>query len=146
MRNLPKKAYPVVLPMVLPMVKSALDENEETLGEVAQDVERLGYSKAAATIEQFMFDVGNYRAFPKSHWRRIRTRNMVERVNVEIKRRSRVVGAFPSPDSVIRLICSILMDVNEDWITGKRYLNMSEFEDQRLESGVSTCPVKMCVE
>jgi putative transposase len=109
-------------------------------------LDRRGYSKAADTIERFLFDVGNYRAFPKSHWKRIRTTNMVERVNKEIKRRSKVVGAFPSSDSVMRLIGSILMDTNEDWITGNRYLNMSEFEVQDQESGLSVCPVNICVE
>ena len=93
-----------------------------------------------------MFDVGNYRAFPKAHWKRIRTTNMVERINVEIKRRSKVVGAFPSQDSVTRLIGSILMDMNEDWITSKRYLNMSEFEGIRLESGLITCAETSSVE
>ena len=124
MRNLPKSAYPIVIPMI----KAALDGNEDDLGLVAEEVERMGYSKAARTIEVFRFDVGNYRAFPKSHWKRIRTTNMVERVNVEIKRRSKVVGAFPNQDSVIRLIGSILMDMNEEWITSKRYLDMSEVE------------------
>jgi len=141
MKNLPKKAYPVVIPMV----KKCLNGNEEMLGDVACEVERLGYSKAAATIEQFMFDVGNYRAFPKKHWKRIRTTNMVERVNAEIKRRGKVVGAFPSQDSAIRLIVSVMMDINEEWITGKRYLDMSEFEEQRLESRLPNCPAKIGV-
>jgi len=142
MRNLPKKAYP----LVVPMIKEKLNGDEDELGVVAQELDKMGYTKGADTIERFMFDVGNYRAFPKSHWKRIRTTNMVERVNVEIKRRSKVVGAFPSPDSVIRLIGSILMDMNEEWITGNRYLNMSEFEIQVPESKLSICPVDISVE
>ena len=142
MRNLPKKAYP----LVVPMIKEKLNGDEDELGVVAQELDKMGYTKAADTIERFLFDVGNYRAFPKSHWKRIRTTNMVERVNVEIKRRSKVVGAFPSPDSVIRLIGSILMDMNEEWITGNRYLNMSEFEVQVPESKLSFCPVDISVE
>jgi len=142
MRNLPKKA----IPLVLPMIKEKLNGDEDELGFVAQELDRRGYSKAADTIERFLFDVGNYRAFPKSHWKRIRTTNMVERVNTEIKRRSKVVGAFPSSDSAMRLIGSILMDTNEDWITGNRYLNMSEFEVLDQESGLSVCPVNICVE
>jgi transposase-like protein len=142
MRNLPKKAYP----LVVPMIKEKLNGDEDELGVVAQELDKMGYLKAADTIERFLFDVGNYRAFPKSHWKRIRTTNMVERVNVEIKRRSKVVGAFPSPDSVIRLIGSILMDMNEEWITGNRYLNMSEFEVQVPESKLSFCPVDISAE
>lgn len=63
----------------------------------------------------------NFKAFPKSHWKRIRTTNGIERINKELKRRSRVVGAFPNSDSLLRLAVSILIDVNEDWITGRRY-------------------------
>lgn len=53
--------------------------------------------------------------------------NLMERVNKEIKRRSRVVGAFPSEESLIRLIGSIIMDINEDWVTGIRYLIMDPY-------------------
>jgi len=142
MRNLPRKAIPVVLPMI----KEKLNGGEDELGLVAQELDRMGYIKAADTIERYMFDVGNYRAFPPSHWKRIRTTNMVERINVEIKRRSKVVGAFPSHDSVIRLIGSILMNINEEWITGNRYLNMSEFECQRQETELAICPATNSVE
>ena len=141
MRNIPRKA----IPLVLPMVKEKLNGDEDELGLVAQDLDKRGYSKAADTIERFLFDVGNYRAFPKCHWKRIRTTNMVERVNAGMKRRSKVVGAFPSPESVIRLIGSILMNTNEEWIAGNRYLNMNE-------SGVPQpddewiCPVTISVE
>ena len=48
----------------------------------------------------------------------------MERVNKEIKRRTRVIGAFPSDESLIRLIGSIMMDINEEWVTGKRYLTI----------------------
>ena len=58
----------------------------------------------------------------------------------------KVVGAFPSPDSVIRLIGSILMDMNEEWITGNCYLNLSEFEVQVPESKLSFCPVDISAE
>ena len=68
---------------------------------------------------------------------------MVERVNAEIKRRTKVVGAFPSPESLLRLVGSILMDINEDWLTGNRYLNMAEFLDahgSKMNSGVESAP------
>jgi len=48
----------------------------------------------------------------------------LERINKELKRRSRVVGAFPSDKSLMRLAGCILMDINEDWITGGKYLTM----------------------
>jgi len=114
------------------LVKSALNGNEDRLSDVAEKLERMGFQKAADTVELFMFDVGNYRDFPIEHWKRIRTTNMVERVNAEIKRRTKVVAAFPSPGSLMRLVGSILIDINEEWVTGNRYLNMAEFLDKQI--------------
>jgi len=62
--------------------------------------------------------------FPESHRRRIRTSNMLERVNQEIKRRTRVVRIFPNPSSCLRLVSAILMETDEDWETGRIYLNI----------------------
>lgn len=64
----------------------------------------------------------NYRAFPPEHWKKIRTTNLLERVHKEIKRRTRTVGAFTNDASLLRLAVSILIDINEEWITGNRYL------------------------
>ena len=118
---------------VIALVKSALNGYEDRLSEVADNLEHRGFQKAADTVERFMFDVGNYRDFPIEHWKRIRTTNMVERVNAEIKRRTKVVAAFPSSESLLRLIGSILIDKNEDWVTGYRYLAMAEFLDGQSE-------------
>jgi transposase-like protein len=71
-----------------------------------------------------MFGLFNYKDYPRNHWRRIRTTNMMERLNKELKRRSKVVGAFPNDDSLLRLVVSILMNINEEWITLRRYLTM----------------------
>ena len=68
----------------------------------------------------------NYKSFPKAHWKRIRTTNMIERVHKEIKRRTKVVGAFPNEESLMRLVGSILFDINEEWITGRKYLSMEK--------------------
>jgi transposase-like protein len=51
---------------------------------------------------------------------------MVERVNSELKRRTKVVGVFPNEESLLRLVGSILMDINEEWVTGRRYLTMEK--------------------
>jgi len=51
---------------------------------------------------------------------------MMERTNKEIKRRSKVVGSLPNQESVFRLVVSILIDINEEWITGNKYLTMEQ--------------------
>jgi putative transposase len=63
-------------------------------------------------------------AFPRSHWRRLRTSNLVERLSQEIKRRTRVAGLFPNEASLLRLVTAVLMEISEEWETEKIYLRM----------------------
>ncbi|NLX49755.1 MAG: IS256 family transposase, partial [Methanospirillum sp.] len=92
----------------------------------SDDLAGRGYTRAATTIERFLPWLQNYTAFPKEHWNRIRTTNGMERINKELKRRTRVMGAFPSEHALLRSAGSILRDINEEWVTGKRYLSMEE--------------------
>ena len=64
-------------------------------------------------------------AFPVEHQRRLRTTNLSERVNRELKRRTRVVGIFPNGASLERLATAILIEIDEDWQSGVRYLTFS---------------------
>ena len=59
---------------------------------------------------------------PASHRRRLRTANMLERLNRELKRRTRVATLFPNEASLLRLVTAVLMEVSEEWETGKRYV------------------------
>jgi len=63
-------------------------------------------------------------SFPKSHQRRIRTSNSLERLSQEIKRRTRIVRVFPNESSCLRLISSILMETNDKWEFGRIYLRI----------------------
>ena len=65
---------------------------------------------------------------PATHRRRMRTSNPLERVNMELKRRTRVAGIFPNEASLLRLVSARLMEISEDWETGKIYLNMQNEE------------------
>jgi putative transposase len=60
--------------------------------------------------------------FPKAHQRKIRTTNALERVNREVKRRTQVVSIFPNDAACLRLASAILMEIDEDWLTGRLYL------------------------
>jgi transposase-like protein len=61
---------------------------------------------------------------PATHRRRLRTTNMLERTNQEIKRRTRVATLFPNEASLLRLVSAILSEISDDWETGKTYLTM----------------------
>lgn len=66
--------------------------------------------------------------FPKKHRRRIRTTNLLERLNREIKRRADVVQIFPNQEACQRLIGALCMEWSEEWITGRRYLDMTDLK------------------
>ena len=63
-------------------------------------------------------------ALPAGHRRRLRTISMLERLNEELKRRTRVAGLFPNDASLLRLVSAVLMEVSEDWETNRKYLTM----------------------
>lgn len=76
--------------------------------------------KAATILEEAEADALAYLDFPPSHWKRLRTNNLQERTNREIKRRSRVVQVFPSPESLMRLVGAVMCDQDEEW-SASRY-------------------------
>jgi len=63
-------------------------------------------------------------AFPKTHQRKLRTSNQLERLSQEIKRRTRIVRVFPNEQSCLRLISALLMEVGEEWEYGRLYLDL----------------------
>ena len=65
-------------------------------------------------------------SFPQKHRKKIRTSNGMERVNREVKRRTRVAVLFPNDASALRLVTAVLVEIHEEWITGRQYLDMEE--------------------
>lgn len=63
-------------------------------------------------------------AFPAEHWKKIRTSNCMERINREIKRRTRVVSIFPNEASCLRLVSAVLMEINQDWEGARKFMDM----------------------
>jgi putative transposase len=101
---------------------------------VAEKWRGKGIEKVSEHIEEHIEECLTCLAFPESHRRRIRTTNGLERLNQEIKRRTRVVRIFPNRESCLRLVSALAVEQSEEWVTGRRYLDMEELcEHRRFE-------------
>jgi putative transposase len=74
-----------------------------------------------------------YMRFPREHWPKIRSTNPLERVNLEIARRSDVVGIYPNDAALLRLATSLLVEQNDEWLVQKRYLSLGSIAQLREE-------------
>ena len=88
-------------------------------------------AKAAEIVEASVDETLSYYDFPPEHWRSIRTNNPLERLNREIWRRPRVVGAFPDGRSALMLVASRLRHVAATRWGTKRYLQMNRLAEVR---------------
>ena len=108
---------------------------------VVEKLRKMKLTKAAGKVDEYITETLTYMSFPEQHWTRIRTNNTLERLNREIKRRTKVVGTFPDGQSALMLVCAILRHVtSSEWGT-KRYLNMDHLhsmiisEEEKIIAG-----------
>jgi putative transposase len=112
----------------------AATSSEQALGiasSVANKWRAKGNEKVAEHLEEHVEECLTCLAFPESHRRRIRTINGLERLNQEITRRTRVVRIFPNRYSCLRLVSALAVEHSEEWLTGRRYLDMEELRELR---------------
>jgi len=95
----------------------------QQLGEVAQAMGSR-WPRAAEVLVAGEEDVLSYMTFPPPHWTRIYSTNPLERLNREVKRRTNVVGIFPNSDAVLRLVGSVLIEIDDEWQAGRRYFSL----------------------
>jgi transposase-like protein len=114
----------------------AQEDREAALAKAEQVVAKLEgmrLGKAAELVRASVAETLAYMAFPREHWVRIRTNNPLERLNQEIKRRTRVVGAFPDGESALVLVAARLRHMaGTKWGT-RRYLNMDKLRAVEVE-------------
>ncbi|GIW56485.1 MAG: IS256 family transposase [Nitrospiraceae bacterium] len=84
--------------------------------------------KVAAMLEAAEEDLLAFYGFPAEHWTKLRSTNPLERVNREIGRRTDVVGILPNDRSLIRLAASVVIEQNDEWLVGRRYLSAHSLE------------------
>lgn len=97
--------------------------------EVASELEAMGLREAARVVKDGCAETLAYTRFPREHWRRIRTNNAIERLNREIRRRTRVVGAFPDGKSALMLVTARLKYVAESKWGSRRYLDVTLLDE-----------------
>ena len=109
----------------------------ELIGETLERL-RPRLPRVAALLEDAEDDLLAFYAFPGDHWTKLRSTNPLERVNREIGRRTDVVGIFPNDRSLIRLAASVVIEQNDEWLVGRRYLSNHSLEtilDQEQNDG-----------
>lgn len=128
---------------VMAMLKAIHAQEDRASAEqkAALVVEKLQVMKlrgAAEIVEGGVSETVCYMSFPREHWRCLRTNNPLERLNREVRRRTRVVGAFPDGDSALMLVAARLRHVaGTKWGT-RRYLDMSKLREMTMNQEVNT--------
>jgi transposase-like protein len=101
---------------------------------VVKKLRAMKLSNAAEIVEQGAIETLSFCEFPSQHWRSLRTNNPLERLMREIRRRTRVVGAFPDGRSALMLVAARLRHIaGTKWGT-KRYMNIDRLQEQMRET------------
>ena len=105
--------------------------------QVIEKLRGLRLTKAADIVETAVDETLAYYTFPEEHWRRIRTNNPLERILREIRRRTRVVGAFPDGQSALNLAAARLRHIAGTAWSTKRYLNIELLKEQNMRGAIT---------
>lgn len=106
---------------------------QEKAVSIAAKLREMKLLSAAKKVEESVEETLTYMDFPTEHWSRIRTNNLTERVNREIRRRTRAIGAFPDGNSALMLVCARLRHVAASEWGSKRYMDMEHLFKMEIE-------------
>ena len=106
----------------------------EKAKQIAAALREMKLKEAAKKVEDSIEETLTYMDFPYEHWLRIRTNNVIERLNREIRRRTRVVGTFPDGNSALMLVCARLRHVAGTQWGNKKYMNMKHLDAAASEA------------
>lgn len=135
--GVPKSKRPRVAAM--PRAIHAMESREAAEAkalEVASELEASRLREAAKVAREGLAETPAHTRFPREHWRRIRINNAIERLNREIRRRTRVVGTFPDGNSAPMLVTARLKYVAESEWGSRRYLDVTLLEEAHREAGI----------
>jgi len=91
------------------------------------------YPKLVDWVEMNIGETLTFYRLPRQHHKHMKSTNMLERLNAEIKRRTRVVRIFPNAESCLRLVRALCVETHEAWLEDNRYLNMSLLAEEKKE-------------
>jgi transposase-like protein len=122
--HVPKGHQPMVAAVFRTIFAQPDAKTVEATWDEVRDQLAARFPKIGPLMDQAKAEVLAFTAYPRAHWTKIWSTNPLERVNKEIKRRARVVGIFPNPAAVIRLVGAVLADMHDEWQAGDhRYLS-----------------------
>jgi transposase-like protein len=123
-----REQQPMLAALLRPLFTADNGATARELVSDALDRLRKPLPKIATLLEDAEEDLLAFYAFPADHWAKLRSTNPLERVNREIGRRTDVVGIFPNDRSLIRLAASVVIEQNDEWLVGRRYLSNHSLE------------------
>ena len=125
----PRKHMPIVAKMLKAIHASESKSAARAKAKlVSFELREMKLKEAADKLDNGIEETLTYMDFPGQHWLRIRTNNVLERLNLEIKRRTKVIGTFPDGRSALTLVCARLRHVAGKELGSKKYLNMKHLE------------------
>jgi transposase-like protein len=92
------------------------------------------YSKLTGWVEENIDETLTFYRLPRQHHKHLKSTNMLERLNEEIKRRTHVVRIFPNAESCLRLVRALAVETHENWLEQHRYLNMDDLREHKKEA------------
>jgi transposase-like protein len=110
-----------------------VEEARKKASRVIEKLESMALTKAAELLREGVDETLRFYEFPREHWRRIRTNNPMERIMKEIRRRTRVVGAFPDGTSALMLVAARLRHIAGTKWGSHRYLDMTLLQQEDRE-------------
>jgi putative transposase len=122
--HVPAKQRPAVVAMLKTVFAQETAADARMRWNSVADALRERAPRLAELMDAARDDVLAYTAFPREHWPQIASTNPIERLNGEIKRRADVVGIFPNAEAVIRLVGALMLERNDEWAVGRRYMTL----------------------
>ncbi|MFM8983436.1 MAG: transposase, partial [Spartobacteria bacterium] len=110
--------------------------DRRNVGEARQDLARWlerwqgKHAKLCDWVEANIEETWTFYRLPREHHKHLKSTNMLERLNQELKRRTLVIRIFPNEESCLRLVRALAVEIHEDWIEAQRYLDMQALREQ----------------